>query len=253
MSNLLNTSILNLDLNLPAPESSQYHDSPLSNLQPISTPSDLAAYIHRAGTSTTADLRSPGATSGKVQLSSEQNRTALAQERLKPSKNKQKLVPVPPKYRLLHEDGNTRIKANTLSKRRYGNQLVPVPPEYWCGNEDEHTRIRIDTLRKRKRSRELVPVPLACRRDNENEHTRIKLDTLSKRKLCRELVPVPPEYWRDNEDEQTQISLNALKKRKHRKLKSAALSSEKPHAPHQAGETSATNTLADSSSASFLN
>ncbi|MEJ2754949.1 MAG: hypothetical protein P8104_03720 [Gammaproteobacteria bacterium] len=37
-----------------------------------------------------------------------------------------------------------------------------------------------------------------------------------------------------------------MNKRKHRKLKSAALSSEKPHASHQAAETSEANTLTDS-------
>ncbi|MEJ2755370.1 MAG: hypothetical protein P8104_05930, partial [Gammaproteobacteria bacterium] len=80
-------------------------------------------------------------------------------------------------------------------------------------------------------------------------HTRISLGTLLKRKRFKEFVPVPPEYWRGNENEHTRISSNALALRKYKKLKSAALSDEKPHASHQAGETSADNTLTDSNSA----
>ncbi|MEJ2743936.1 MAG: hypothetical protein P8176_16075 [Gammaproteobacteria bacterium] len=79
--------------------------------------------------------------------------------------------------------------------------------------------------------------------------TLISCGVLEGRKRKRRRVPVPREYRLYDEDEHTLISLNALDKRKRKKLKSAASSDEKPHASHQAGETSVANTLTDRNSA----
>ncbi|MEJ2741804.1 MAG: hypothetical protein P8176_04795, partial [Gammaproteobacteria bacterium] len=239
-----------------------------------------SACFYRAETSTNVELRSPCSTSGQVQLSGEHNSSALTQGHLKQSEPKQKLVPVPLELRLPKEDDNTRIRPNTLMKRISRQQVVPVPLEYRLHNEDEHTRISHHTLTQRRRDRELVSVPLelrcrdeddntrikhgtllqrklykSCvpvppefRRDNENDHTRISRNALRQRMRPRRFLPVPPEFRRDNEDDSTQINSYALVERKRRKLKSAALSCEKPLASHQTGETSVLNTLLDSNS-----
>ncbi|MEJ2755974.1 MAG: hypothetical protein P8104_09125, partial [Gammaproteobacteria bacterium] len=82
----------------------------------------------------------------------------------------------------------------------------------------------------------------------EDEHTLISRGVLENRKRQRKRVPVPPEYRLYNEGDDTLISSDALNKRKKKKLILTAFSGEKPHAPHQAGETGATNTLTDSNS-----
>jgi hypothetical protein len=232
MNCLPNTSRLNLDLNLPAPESSEYHDSTLSDLQPISATSDLAAFTHRANTSTATDPRRPSTTSDYVQRSGEHNSTALTQGHLEPSEPKQKFIPVPPEYWHDNEDEHTRISLEALRQRKYNRKLVPIPPKFRLNNEDEHTRISPCALRQRKRRNKRVSVPPEYWRGNENEHTQISPVALLKRMRSRDLIPVPPEYWRGNENEHTRISSNALALRKYKKLKSAALSRENPHAPH---------------------
>ncbi|MEJ2682646.1 MAG: hypothetical protein P8144_14585, partial [Gammaproteobacteria bacterium] len=253
-----------------------------SQLQPITNLStnlsEYSASLYRAETSTTADLRSPSSTSGEVQLIGEHNSIAFTQGHLEEGSLSQKLVPVPLALRRGNEDDNTRITPAKLSKRKYNMKLVSVPSEHRLPHEDEHTRINIRALSERKHKKKLVPVPSEYRLPHEDEHTRISFSVLFnrkrngkfvsvppeyrlphedehtqitchallKRKHDRELVAVPLEYRRRNEDEHTKIRRNALNIRKNRKLKSAALSGEKPHAPHQAAETSEANTLTDS-------
>ncbi|MEJ2741808.1 MAG: hypothetical protein P8176_04815 [Gammaproteobacteria bacterium] len=250
MNNRINASNWTQGLHQATHESQANMPNSFSELHPISNLTEYLAFpYHRVGTSATADLRNPSSTSGEVQLSGEHNNTALTQGYLEPKEPKQKFVPVPPEFRINNENEHTRISLNALRQRKHSKELVPVPPKYRLDNENEHTRISPNVLSKRKRSREFVPVPPEYRRDNENEHTRISLDALYKRKCHRGFVPVPPEYRRDNENEHSQISPDALYKRKQRKLKSTTFSGEKPHVSHQAEESSAANTLADSNSA----
>ncbi|MEJ2669389.1 MAG: hypothetical protein P8077_03745, partial [Gammaproteobacteria bacterium] len=191
-----------------------------SELQPISNLTENLAYLYnRVETSATADLRTPSTSSGsgEVQLAGKHNSTRPTQDRAKQSRRDSKPVPVPPELRLHNEDDNTLIKYNTLLKRKRSKQLIPIPPE--------------------------------LRLHNENNLTLIKRQNLDQRKHDRKLVPIPPELWLHNENEHTRIRYHALYLRKRRKLQSEAISAEKPHAPHQAEGTSATNTLADSNSA----
>ncbi|MEJ2670525.1 MAG: hypothetical protein P8077_09935 [Gammaproteobacteria bacterium] len=215
MDNRINPSNWTQGLHQAAHENQANIPNSFSELHPISNLTEYLVYpYHRVEISATADLRGPSSTSIEVQLSGEQNNTTLTQGHLEPSKIKQK--------------------------------LVPVPPEFRHNNENEFTLISPKALVLRKRRRERIPVPPEFRHNNENEHTQISPNALTLRKRNRGFVPVPPEFRYDNEDEHTKIRPDTLYQRKRRKLKSAAISGEKPHAPPQAGETSAANTLADS-------
>ncbi|MEJ2755597.1 MAG: hypothetical protein P8104_07145, partial [Gammaproteobacteria bacterium] len=101
-------------------------------------------------------------------------------------------------------------------------------------------------MRQRKRRKKRVSVPPEYWRDHEDEHTRISPNALALRMRNKELVPIPLEYRRHNEDEHALISTRTLTRRKLKKLNSTTLFVEMPHALHQAGETSAANTLTDS-------
>ncbi|MEJ2681504.1 MAG: hypothetical protein P8144_08525, partial [Gammaproteobacteria bacterium] len=236
MNNRINASNWNQGLHQAAHENQKSFIISFSEQHPISNLTESLAYpYHRVETSASADLRNPRTTSGKVQLSGEHNSAALAQGHLGPREPKQKLVPVPPECRRDNEDEHTRISPNALKKRKRSRKLVLIPPEFRHNNEDEHTRISLDALYKRKRIRKLVPVPPEFRRGNEDEHTRISPNALVLRRINWELVPVPMEHRRYNEGDHTLIRVSNLALRKRKKLKSAALSGEKPHAPHQTG------------------
>ncbi|MEJ2680945.1 MAG: hypothetical protein P8144_05505 [Gammaproteobacteria bacterium] len=215
MNTRINASSWTQGLHQAAHENETNIPSLFSELDPIfNLPESLTYPYHRVDTSATVDLRSPSSTSSEVHLSVEHNSVARAQGHLKPSKPKRKLVPVPPEYRRDNEDEHTRISSNALFKRKRHRERVPVPPEYWRDHEDEHTRISPNALALRMRNKELVPIPLEYRRHNEDEHALISTRTLTRRKL--------------------------------KKLNSTTLFVEMPHALHQAGETSAANTLTDS-------
>ncbi|MEJ2756627.1 MAG: hypothetical protein P8104_12575, partial [Gammaproteobacteria bacterium] len=154
MNNRINASIWTQGLYQAAHESQANIPNSFSELRPISDLTESLAYpYHRVNTSATADIRSPSTTSGEVQRSGEHNSAALAQGHLKPSKSKQKLVSIPPEYRLPHEDEHTRISTDALKKRKRLRERVPVPPEYRLPHEDEHTRISPNALTMRKYDR----------------------------------------------------------------------------------------------------
>ncbi|MEJ2756011.1 MAG: hypothetical protein P8104_09330, partial [Gammaproteobacteria bacterium] len=172
LNHQINTSTWNQSLHQPALEYPASSSILFSDLEPIIDLTEYSTCLYRAETSATADLRNPSATSGDVQLSGEQSRTAFTQGHLEQNepkqKLKQKLVPVPLELRHGNEDDNTRIMSSALSNRIARKKPVPIPLEYRHDHEDEHTRISFSALSERKRKRKLVPVPPDYRLHNEN-------------------------------------------------------------------------------------